>query len=307
MPFTALQPRITRAVYEWVARRCGVLTLHCEGPGCRRFTLAHRGLRRDGIYLHDAWLCSPVCFESAVAAELEAPGPGQRYTMPRLPRMPFRLILLQRELISELELQMALQHAEDTGRPLSRVMVELGFATSEQVASALATENGCAFYALPPAPVDPEQRLPLWLAGRSDAVVVRATSDRLMLGFVERIDRGLAQMVERVTAQRVECCFITPRHLRSQMEIDAVGPVDGARTQAISHLEIAVRLKDQAIETGAESVVLGRSGQRLWARMMTAENGCVDSVFELAETSISASVPAYSRIGPRLEKKTRVL
>ena len=252
-------------------------------------------------------MCSPVCFESAVAALLQTSGPGQRYTMPRLPRMPFRLILLQRELISEPELQMALQHSEDSGRPLSRVMVEMGFATSEQVASALAMENGCAFYTLPPAPIAPEQRLPLALAERSDAVTVRATPERIMLGFAERIDRGLAQMVEQVTAQRVECCFITPHHLRNQRKIDADRSTPDAKTQGVSHLEIAVRLKDQAIEIGAETVVLGRSGQRLWVRMLTVEGRHVDSVFELTEASAAASVSASSRIGPRIEKKTRVL
>ncbi len=311
MQTTAFKRSLKGKLGRWVGGHFGLQTLLCAGPRCRRFTIAHRWLRRDGIFLRDRWLCSPLCFEEAVAAMLETAGPGRRFTMPRLPRMPFRLILLQREQISEPELQFALEYSENSGLPIGPVIVRLGFATVEQVASARAAENGCAFYALPPAALAPELRLPLSLSHACEAAAVHATADRIMLGFADRVDRGLAQMMEQVTGQRVECCLVTRAHLLRQLALDAAQAGLSSQITSpahpVSRLAAAQHLGEQALCTGAEAVGVGRAGQRLWVRFTGNSDQVVDSVFELSEEAVKPGIPLSGRMRPRLEKKTRVL
>lgn len=301
--------RFPRKIGSWVGGQIGLRTLLCTGPGCRRFTVTHRWLRRDGIFLRNQWLCSPLCFEGALAAMLETVDLGRRFTMPRLPRMPFRLILLQRELVSELELQLALEHSEDTGRPVGNVLVELGFATAEQVASARAAENGCAFYALSPSALPPEMRLPLPLSHACGAAAVHATSDRIMLGFVDRVDRGLAQLMEQVTGQRIECCFIMGEHYERQLAFDALKSTEKPLLplQPISRVAAAAQLGEQALRTGAEAVTVGRAGRRLWVRMTGDDRRVIDTVFELSEETSTPEIPLLERMRPQGEKKTQAL
>ncbi len=239
---------------------------------------------------------------------LEASGPGRRFTMPRLPRMPFRLILLQRELLSEVELQFALEWSEDTGKPVGDVLIELGFVTTEQVASARAAENGCAFYALPPAALAPALRLPLSLSRACDAAAVHATSARIMLGFTDRVDRGLAHMMEQVTGQRVECCFITREHLKRQLALDATSsPACSTPLNPVSRVTATAQLGEQALRSAAEAVSVGRAGRRLWVRMTSGDGRAVDSVFELSEEPVSPAIPLSGHMRTRPQKKTRML
>ena len=265
----AFFPALRRRALASAQQRFHFRLHRCTGAaGCRHFAVFHRRLRKDGIFLHDSWLCSPSCLRAALARTLQAsPGGGLR-TMPRLPRMPFRLILLQNRALTEKQLAEALTYCERTGLPLARVLLKLELVTPAALAQALAAENGCAAYHLQPASLAADLQLPSALADEAEAVTVHATAARLLIGFVHRIDRDLLRAVEAVTGRRAEPCFVTAEHRARQLALSeqtAAVPVPSSAAP-----ELAALLTQQAIRTGADHVLLARVRDLVWARLQTA-------------------------------------
>ncbi len=315
-------PAFRRRLNAFARDRLRVSVHLCKGPNCRRFTAEHRWLRKDGIFLdcdqgpapHGAWLCSPGCLQAAVHAWLASPGRARQYTMPRLPRMPYRLRLLRMGILSEADLHRALTHAERTGVPLSHALLELSLVTEEELAGALAIENGCAYYALAPSPLPSGFKLPEMLAQRYGAATVHADSERIVVGFVHRIDRGLLAMLERITGQRAEGCFITATHRSFQLgrhEKDAgygMGSRRCTSEPALNRLEAAQSIVEQAVRLGAETVSLARSGETVWVRSGSGDGAPQDSVFDLAEeTGSLPAFPAQASSLKRNEKNRKLL
>ncbi len=293
-----------RAVYGFAGKRLRLRVHVCAGAGCRRMTVEHRALRKDGIFLHGKWLCSPACLRSAVAAVLGGFGAAELHTMPRLPRMPFRLLLLQRGLLSEQALAEALARSECTGLPLGRTLLHLGLVTEGELAASLAAENGCAFYALPPAPVAAEAALPALLAERFEAAAVHSVGGRLLVGFVHRIDRQLLCAVERMTDRKAEGCFITEAHRRQQLALSLPEreKSGSALAQTADEGEAARLIVEAATRGGAEQLAIERVGGLFWVRMWTAD-GVRDSFFHVKEDA--ARSKPYSQHAS--EKKLQVL
>ncbi len=281
------------------------LRMHlCAVPGCRRFTVAHRLLRKDGVFLDGAWLCSAGCLEAQIAGSLAAEEARRVYTMPRLPRMPFRLLLLERGVVSEAGLAQALSHAECTGLSLARALVALELVTEAELAASLAAENGCAFYALPPTPVAPEAELPGTLAERYEAAAVHVAPGRVLLGFVHRIDRELVRCFERMTGQKAESCFITGSHFQRQMTL--VRSHDRKQKSSIERAaspgEAARAVVRHALRFGAEQLLARRLGSVVWVRMF-ADGRVEDRFFQIEEEpSRSASVKVPHVVLEKLKK-----
>ena len=273
-----------------VARGRFRLRVHlCSHPGCRRFTVAHRFLRKDGVFLEGNWLCSVGCLEAAVAGALAGDEGRQVYTMPRLPRMPFRLLLLESGVLSEVGLADALQHAECTGLSLARALLSLELVTEAELAAARAAENGCAFYALPPAPVAAEAEVPGFLASRCQAATVHSASGRVLVGFVHRIDRELLRALEQMTSRKVEGCFVTASHREQQMAL-ARSCGGGVLERAASAGDAARSVVRHAVRFGAEQLLSRRVGGVGWVRM-SADTRTEDHFFQVSE-EVSRLAPA---------------
>jgi hypothetical protein len=288
----------------------------CKGPECRRFSVAHRWLRKDGIFLNHVWMCSAGCFEAAVVMALAGSGRGQRYTMPRLPRMPFRLVLLQAGVISEGGLEAASAHAERTGASLGQALLELALLTEAELAAALAIENGSAYYALPPAPLPPHLQLPNALAERYAAATVHGGANRVVVGFVHRIDRGLLAMIEQMTGRKAEGCFITATHREGQLAFSAPAIPRASEdhvssklftTRTVGRPQAARNILENALRIGAETVSLGRTGETVWVRFCTGSGALENSIVQLAEEPAGlAAAPAMGRFASENKKKRRV-
>ena len=257
----------------------GLRAQFCEGERCRRFTVAHKRLRSDGIFLAgtsegpDRWLCSPQCFELALLAlihELGLSEQSRRVPGRAQPRMPHHLALLNKGLILEADLQKAQQHVERSGLRLGEALLSLSLVSEEQLAEAYARENGCAFYKLAPAPILPTAVLPRALSLHYAAVTVHAQTGRTLIGFTRRVDRGLLAMAGQISGCRTEACFITKRHLREQLSIDgdvAVTCNAAAHFETASPSAAAHAIARQAEQLGSERVRLAGSCGMLWARL----------------------------------------
>jgi len=250
--------------------------LGCVGAKCRHFTVSHSWVRKDGIFLDGAWLCGPQCFEAAVILRLSSRMPGEPGTLQRAPRMPFQLLLLQSGVLSEQALQNARQLADSRGISLGEALLAVDAVSEEQLAAARAGESGCALYSLPPQPIAPELMLPSALASKALAATVHGTAERLVIGFTERLDRGVLAMTEQVTGQRAEGCFITASRWKAQLAIDSAG--QHFETPAAQPLPVGMAARiilEKASQVRAEQVVFGRAGNLVWIRY-----GRCDKFFE---------------------------
>ncbi len=254
--------------------------LGCTGARCRHFTVSHPWLRKDGIYLDGAWLCGPQCFEAAVMLRLGNRMPGEPGTLSRAPRMPFQLLLLRSGVLSEPALQEARLLADSRGVSLGEALLVSHAVSEEQLAAVRAEESGCALYSLPPQTVAPELMLPLALAGQALAATVHGTThgttERMMIGFTERLDRGILAMTEQVTGRRVEGCFITATRWKAQLAFDSGNrQTPMAAPQPLSIDAAAHMILEKALQVCAEHVVFGRAGDLVWVRY-----GRCDKFFE---------------------------
>ena len=297
-----LQPAALRRRLLAAAQRRFRFQLHrCGGdPACRRFAVAHRRFRQDGIFLAGRWMCSPGCLRIALARSFAEAPPAGLHAMPRLPRMPFRLILLQNGTLNQGQLTQALTRAERTGVPLGQTLLDLGFVTPATLAAALAAENGCAFYGLPPAPLPPEVELPAALATAAGAVAVHATPVRVLIGFVQRIDRDLLRSVETMTCLRAEPCFITGEHHARQLAL-SVGQPGSAQAGEVADAAALVTLK--AIGMGADRLLFARVHDHYWIRMQGA-SGRQDQCLRI---EAARAIPESERAAAPAKKKLRAL
>lgn len=216
--------------------------------------------------------------------------------------MPFRLILLQNRALTEQQLADALARTAQTGLPLARTLLDLGLVSPAALAQALAAENGCAAYALRPAPIASHLELPPTLAGEAEAATVHATASRLLIGFVSRIDRELLRAVEAITGFRAEPCFITAEHHARQTALSAQPACTSEPPLPVP--EAAALLTRNSISAGAERVLLARVRDVVWARFTAADGSRRDELLRVPAAAVhfkSAPVSAHK------EKKIRVL
>ncbi len=298
-----------------LAPSLGLRAQFCEGERCRRFTVAHRRLRRDGIILTrasdgaDLWLCSPECFESALVAQIEtlipartvaqivaqidAPGRGER----GLTRMPFHLALLQKGILRQADLERAQQHAACAGARLADALLSLALVSEEQLAQAYARESGCAFYKQAAVPVAPAAVLPRALSLHFGAVAVHAHAERVVIGFTTRIDRAVLVMAAQMSGCRVEACFITQSRYREQLAADRRTETGDA--PAVSASGAAQAIAREAVRLGAERVRLAGSADRLWVRHCNDDGGIYaglhDAVFAIGEEARTDAAGIFAR------------
>ncbi len=267
-------------------------------------------------------MCSPDCLEAATVAALRAKAPGEQLSMPQLPRMPFRLHLLQRGALTEAELDHAQRYAKGRSVSLSEALLELGSVREDQLAAAHAAENGCAFFALPPAAVAGSLQLPREVAHRYGAATIRATHDRVLIGFVHRLDRALLAAVEQVLGRKAEGCFVAASRYGAQLAADR-GPASSvalhmAASPCSTRAEAGRRLREVALREGAEWIRAGYTRDGVWFRWWRSEETYGDLVLEIeseldgkesAGLTSSFPVSAATRApGPKREgKKLRVL
>ncbi len=283
---TRLQAAVNRKsqqIFQKAFESKGGRLLRCSGKGCRRRSLLHPRMRRDGVFLGEEWFCGPDCFRLAVSEALPQPTeeqPVERGAMRLLlPRMPYRLILLKQGLISEADLDRGFLYAAEHGVPLGEALVQMGAITVTDLAAAIASERGYALYSLPLAPVPREMELPLELGEHFHAAAVSVSRDKVMIGFVHRHSRVLLTLAETMFRRRVEGCYIIDEQLEPQRMIQAEQCAEADRNEMARRCrtlppaapprhrqEITDAILAHALGCGADAVQLAHAGDFIWAR-----------------------------------------
>jgi hypothetical protein len=243
----------------------------CGLKTCRN-NLFMRGVQsRVGISLAQVWYCSMDCFAAAACTRIVKLSAGSTPDLPHVPRFSTGLAMLSKGYLTEAQLRSATSQSQATGEEVGAALVRLGFASQKQLAAARAAQWGYPALRneLLGRPV--EALIPPTLLTACSAVPVHCSmpSQRLLLGFVYRVEHTLLNSLEQITGLRAEPCFLTPAEFDEQMSRIAPIPnceevvCDDASTPA----QIASAAGGFAVEVGAREASFVRCQDYIWARL----------------------------------------
>ncbi|MEZ5614920.1 MAG: GspE/PulE family protein [Rhodocyclaceae bacterium] len=169
----------------------------------------------------------------------------------------FRLgeILVQQKLLSQEQLQAALDEQKKTGRKLGRVFVDKGFVTEEQISEAIARQINAPYinlkyFNLKPAIV---RLLPEAQARRFRALVLEERDNGVRVGFADPTDLFAYDEVARILKREIDIAVVTESQLLET--VDRIYQ----RTEEISGLakELTAELGEGAVDLGALALTPG--------------------------------------------------
>jgi hypothetical protein len=258
---------------NWIKRHqqnrpgCGLLS--CSGPQ----TLWQRlQRRRTGTFLQGVFYCQPQCLETALTAQLSQLHVLAPASLPPN-RIPLGLLMVARGKLTYIEVLAALE-AQRRARygKIGDWIEKLGFATEQDVTSALALQWGCPVASSPdPAAIETASRIPLALLEAFHMVPLNyaPSTNTLYLAFGERVDHAALYAIEKILDCHTQPCVAPGKtierhldHLRQQPRPSDVefGPMsDFAEMSRISSSYIARLSPDE--------VRLSRVGHFIWLRL----------------------------------------
>jgi hypothetical protein len=248
---------------------------HCAGRGCkvRRRMWRRLGWWQGRIRLRGSSYCARQCFESAArecfsqaCASVVAASPVQH-------RIPLGLLMLSRGQLTNCQLQTALEAQRGNHhRRLGEWLKELGFATEEQVTTALGLQWACPVLTWrEPRDSADASMLPYRLLERFRMVPVQfvAASRTLYIAFCEGIDYTALYAIEQMLNCRTEACLIS----RSSMdrELERVGREARAGDRLFESWRDPAAMAGitcgYALKLGAEQVHIVGCGEYIWVRL----------------------------------------
>ncbi len=131
--------------------------------------------------------------------------------MPRPEKIRLGEILVKQRLLTEEQLQQALQEQRTSGRKLGKVFVEEGFVTETQISEALAHQFKIPFIDLKHFNAAPKvvQKLPEAQARRFRAIVLEDRGDSYLVGMADPADLFAYDEIERVLAKDIRLAVVT--------------------------------------------------------------------------------------------------
>jgi len=246
----------------------------CALASCSRsHTLwARLRYRPCGTFLEGVFYCRPQCLESALLGQLSR----LRVMSPAPPppnRIPLGLLMVARGKLSYLEVRAALE-AQRRARygKIGEWIEKLGFATEQEVTSALALQWGCPVAssfdpATTPSPGDIP--LPILEAFQMLPFNYAASTNTLYLAFGERVDHAALYAIEKMLDCRTQPGVAgrksvarqldAMRHLPRPSEVE-FGPMSDLAEMARIAASYTTRLTP-------EQVRLTRVGRFIWLRL----------------------------------------
>jgi len=278
----ALEP-IPRGTSRWWR-----LAPRCTNPACKGRTFLSSFKRRySGINLAEEWYCGPECFEAAAATKIRDLSAAQGKAITRQgARIPLGLLLLSRGILTTEQIRLVLNRQRETAENFGDAAQELGFATPDQVTSAVAAQWACPVFPLgerqPAIPVRiPRRVLELY---RMLPVHFAEKERRLLIGFVNSVHHQILYTIEHMTSCVVAPCFITGQEFERTLR--ATAPADPRDSellfdQVMDAAEMAQITRNYAVQLGSARTRLGRCRDYLWARIWGRERE-MDLLFRLA-------------------------
>jgi len=258
-------------------------------PRCRYQDCVHlRGLwgrvpgQRRGVRMQGAWYCLDRCLERALTDEFERMRSNPKAAAPAH-RVPLGLLLFSRQQLSAEQLRRALaaQRAAGRGR-IGEWLQELGFASEQQITSALARQWRCPVLranSLPSADAHVPQ-LPVTLLESFSMVPVGYVSSTrtLHLAFSEGIDYTVLYAIEQMLECHTEPCLVQPSALRKNLAARSQrrGECEVVFDRVADTAELARIVRSYAVRVAASEIRLADCGPHFWVRLPRAQRAPLD-------------------------------
>lgn len=176
--------------------------------------------------------------------------------MPRPEKIRLGEILVQQKLISQEQLEAALDQQKHSGRKLGRVFIENGYVTEEQISEALAKQLNIPHINLKYYNVNPEiiRVLPETQARRFRAIVLERRGDALLVGMADPSDLFAYDEISRLVKKDIQLAVVGEGPLLQT--IDRLY----RRTDEISGLarELEQDLGDVGVDFSALGITVGQ-------------------------------------------------
>lgn len=174
---------------------------------------------RIGIQVDQDWYCSAGCFFEAAYDRFSSGSYERIVEMPHTPRFSIGLAMLTKGLLTEEQLRFANAQSEVRGEELEVALLRLGMADERQLTAARAAQWGVPVLGQDHISNPVDFGIPVALLRTYSAAPLHysASSNRLLLGFVHRVEHSLLISLEKICACSVEPCFITPTGFAEQM------------------------------------------------------------------------------------------
>lgn len=273
---------LTSRPARWI-RRADSEAFH---PPCALLTCSHshtRSLwerwrsryRPTGTFLQGAFYCHPQCLEMALISQLSrlrtitpAPQPPNR--------IPLGLLMVARGKLSYLEVRAALE-AQRRARygKIGEWIEKLGFATEQEVTSALALQWGCPVAtSFDPSTVHSPGDIPLTILEAFQMLPLNyvASTNTIYLAFGERVDHAALYAIERILGCRTQPCVAGRKSIARQLETmrQFLHPGDVEFGPMNDLGEMARITSSYTTRLSPEAVRLSRIGRFIWLRLDVA-------------------------------------
>jgi len=252
----------------------------CGQPGC---SLARRLWRRirwwnGTIGLQGLRYCAPQCFEYAARQRLTHICEVGTPARPVQHRIPIGLLMLSRGELSNRQLRSALEAQRASGcHRLGEWLEKLGFATEQQITSALGLQWACPVLT---ARVIPDHRcvrlIPFRILETYRMLPIQyvEATRTFYVAFSDGIDYGVLNAIEQMLDCRTEACLIS--HSMMDEAIEQMGRDRNAVDllfEGWRHAREMARITTgYVLKLGAQNVRVAVCGCYIWVRLSAARD-----------------------------------
>lgn len=241
----------------------------CTRPHSVWHRLRHRP---SGTLLQGVFYCQPQCLETALIGQLSrlrvtAPSPQPPN------RIPLGLLMVARGKLTHIEVRAALE-AQRRARygKIGEWIEKLGFATEQEVTTALALQWGCPVASsFDPSTIQSPGSIPLPILEAFQMVPLNyaAATNTLYLAFGERVDHAALYAIEKILDCRTQPCVAgrksIARQLDSMRQLPRPNDVEFGPMNDL--LEMARIASSYTARLSPEQVRLSRVGRFIWLRL----------------------------------------
>jgi len=264
---TLMWPNLWAKRWEETHPRCGLMS--CSGPRSlwRHIWRYQRGIRLQGVFY-----CRPQCLETALLAQLAR---IQALAPVLLPpnRMPLGLLMVVRGWLTyeQVVAALAAQQSARSGR-IGDWFEKLGFATEQQVTSALGLQWGCPVASsLDSDATRPVDRIPLGILEALQMLPLHfvPATKTLYIAFGERVDYAALYAIEQILDCRTQPCVAGRKSVAAELNRMRQQPRPREVEFGPMHdcAEIGRISASYIFRLGTDDARLGRVGHFIWLRL----------------------------------------
>ncbi len=232
----------------------------------------HIWRRRVGTFLQDVFYCHPKCLETALIQQLTRLYPLAPAATPSN-RIPLGLLMVARGWLTHDQVVTALaaQQSARSGK-IGDWFEKLGFATEQQVTSALGLQWGCPV-ASPPdaAAITPIGWIPLGILEAFQMIPLQfvPATNILYIAFGERVDHAALYAIEKILNCRTRPCVRGRKSVAA--ELDQMRQMPRPHEVEFGPMydctEIGRVSASYITRLGADDARIGRVGHFIWLRL----------------------------------------